>query len=120
MTLFLAVSTILWLPYGLYCFAAPSALAGIAGVAATTPTGVVELRAMYGGLQTALGALALVALLRSGLRRSAVLALGTVTAGLASARLAGAVAGGGFSAYTLGGLVVEIVSVVWASALLRR
>ena len=33
----------------------------MAGVAATNATGTVELRAMYGGLQTAIGALALLA-----------------------------------------------------------
>jgi hypothetical protein len=119
MTAFLVVSTLAWIPYGLYCFAAPTALAEIAGVAATTPTGIVELRAMYGGAQTAIGALALGALLRPDLRRGVVLALGTITAGLALARFAGALAGG-FSPYTLGGLAFEIGATLWAGLALRR
>ena len=53
--IFLLVSTLVWLPYGIYCFFAPGFLAGAAGVAALSPTGRTELRAMYGGLQAGIG-----------------------------------------------------------------
>ena len=69
--IFLAANVLLWLPYGLYCLAAPGFLAETAGVAATTPTGSTELRAMYGGLQATIGALSLAACLRRDLQRAA-------------------------------------------------
>ena len=66
---FLIFSAIIWLPYGLYCFFQPGSLAEAAGVVATIPTATTELRAMYGGLQMAIGALALVSLARPRLAR---------------------------------------------------
>ena len=118
--LFLGLSALVWFPYGLYCFFAPTALAGIAGVTFTSATGASELRAMYGGLQAALGVLAFAGLQRASLTRAALITLVTVTAGLASARLLGAFTDGAWSAYTLMGLLFEVGSVLWATALLRR
>jgi hypothetical protein len=118
--LFLGLSALIWFPYGLYCFFAPTALAGSAGVTFSTPTGVTELRAMYGGLQAALGLLAFAGMQRVSLRRPALVTLLTVTAGLGSARLLGALSDGAWSGYTLLGLGFEIGSFAWAAALLRR
>ena len=118
--LFLGLSALLWFLYGLYCFFSPTALADGAGVTATTPTGTTELRAMYGGLQMALGVLAALGLGRAELTRTALVALGLVTAGLGSARLLGAFVDGGWSAYTVMGLVFEFGSAAWASRLLRQ
>lgn len=117
---FLGFSALLWFLYGLYCFFSPGALADGAGVAATTPTGTTELRAMYGGLQMALGVLATLGLVRSELTRTALIALGLVTTGLGSARLLGAFVDGGWSAYTVMGLTFELGSAAWASRLLRQ
>ena len=50
--IFLLLSALLWLPYGIYCWLHPSYLAEAAGVVFQGST---ELRAMYGGLQAALG-----------------------------------------------------------------
>jgi uncharacterized protein DUF4345 len=112
---FLVLSAILWLPYGLYCLFVPHSLAEAAGVVATTPTGTTELRAMYGGLQAAIGALALVGAIRGSVTRSALVAIGTLTLGLGSARLLGALIDGGFTSYTGMGLFFE-----WTSALVSR
>lgn len=117
---FLGLSVLVWLPYGLYLAASPDALAGIAGVAATTATGTTELRAMYGGAQTAIGAIALLGLVRAAHARAALVTLGCLTAGLGSVRLAGAVVDGSFGAYTNGALVLELGSVALVAALLRR
>ena len=117
---FLGLSALVWFPYGLYCFFAPGALAASAGVTFTSATGATELRAMYGGLQAALGLLAFAAMQRPALTRPALVTLATVTAGLGSARLLGAVIDGAWSGYTLMGLVFEAGSVAWATALLRR
>ena len=113
--IFLALSALLWLPYGLYCLFVPGSLASAAGVVATTPTGTTELRAMYGGLQVAIGLLALAGAVRGSVTRTALVAVGTLTAGLGSARLFGLLVDGGFTAYTGMGLGFE-----WTSALVSR
>ena len=64
------------------CFFDPGSLEEIAGVGARSTTGTIELRAMYGGLQAALGALAGAALLRPALERPALVALAFVCGGL--------------------------------------
>jgi hypothetical protein len=117
---FLVLLGLAFLLYGLYCFAFPGFLADAAGVAATTPTGTVELRAMYGGLQAAFGALLLVAARDARLTLAGLAATAFVMPGLASTRLVGAVLDGGFSTYTVEALVFEIVSSVFAVTLLRR
>lgn len=118
--LFLGLSALVWFPYGLYCFFAPSALAEIGGVTSTSATGTTELRAMYGGLQAALGLMAFAGMQRASLTRPALLTLATVTGGLCSARLLGAFLDGAWSAYTIMGLVFEVGSVLWATSLLRN
>ena len=117
---FLGLSAALWFSYGMYCFLAPSSLGDGAGVTFTNATGSTELRAMYGGLQMALGALAALGLARPGLRQGAVLTLGLVTAGLGSTRLIGAFIDSGWSAYTAMGLIFEFASAAWATSILRR
>jgi hypothetical protein len=117
---FLALSALVWLPYGVYCFAAPASLAEAAGVVFQSPTGSTELRAMYGGLQAALGLLAAVGALSPAWRRPALAALGFVTAGLGATRLAGLALDGGFTSYTGTALCFEWVSAGAAWALLAR
>lgn len=109
-----------FLPYGLYCFAFPGFLAGTAGVAATTPTGVAEIRAMYGGLQAAFGLLLFAAWRDPRLTVAGLATVAFVMPGLALARLLGVALGGGISTYTAGALVFEIVSSVFAISMLRR
>jgi hypothetical protein len=117
---FLVLSALVWLSYGLYCFAAPASLAGGAGVAFQSPTGSTELRAMYGGLQVAIGALAALGALRAAWQRHALVALAFLTAGLGVARLAGLALDGGLSSYTGMALAFEWGSAVAATLLLAR
>jgi hypothetical protein len=117
---FLGLSALLWLPYGLYCFFVPTSLADAAGVGALTPTGSTELRAMYGGLQAAIGLLAGFAVVRPSLVRPALVALAFLTGGLASARALGVAMDGGFSSYTAMGLGFELATVAIAALLLAR
>ena len=116
----LLFSIVAWLPYGLYCFFQPGALAESAGVVATTPTGTTELRAMYGGVQAAVGALALAALLRPRLASGVLLTLLFLSGGLASTRLVGAWLDGGWSGYTGMGPGFEIVTCVLVLVALGR
>jgi len=118
--IFLGLSALVWLPYGLWCLVNPAQLADTAGVAFQSATGSTELRAMYGGLQAGLGALALAGALRATFERPALIALLFLTAGLASARMTGVALDGSPSAYTLFGLGFEIATVVVAGWLLAR
>jgi len=118
--IFLAVMAIVWLPYGLYCFLDPNALRALAGVTATSPTAMTELRAMYGGLQSAIGALSLTATVRHHLERPALIMLASLLPGLAAARLLGLLLDGSWSSYTAMGLTFEITGSLVAIALLRR
>ena len=116
---FLGISVLVWLPYGVFCFFQPGFLSGAAGVSIASTTGSIELRAMYGGLQSAIGLLALAAILRSELARSALVAIAFLTGGLGMARLLGAGLDGEVSAYTGLALVFEFASVGVATWLLR-
>jgi hypothetical protein len=118
--IFLGLSILLWLPYGIYCFFQPHALGEAAGVTAVSATAVTELRAMYGGLQAAIGALALGGLVRADLERPALLMLLFLGAGLFVSRLAGAALDDSFTGYTLGALGFELASSAAAATLLRR
>jgi len=118
--LFLWISASVWFLYGVFCFAQPSFLVDAAGVSATSTTGTTELRAMYGGLQAALGALAAAALLRPALVQPALVTLAFVTAGLAAGRLGGVALDGGLSSYTVVGLAYETASATIAVWLLSR
>ncbi len=118
--IFLILSAALWLPYGVFCFFRPDALAEIAGVSAVSTTANVELRAMYGGLQAALGSFALLAAFREDLQRPALLSLAFLCAGLGLARMLGVIVEGELSTYTAAGLGFEFVSAAAAIWLIRR
>jgi uncharacterized protein DUF4345 len=118
--IFLAFETLVWLPYGIYCFIDPAYLAGAAGVAFQSPTGSTELGAMYGGLQAALGVLAVSGALRASMTRPALLTLAFLCSGLGSTRLLGVLRYGGLSGYTVAGLAFEVLSAAVAIHFLRR
>jgi hypothetical protein len=116
---FLALSGLIWFPYGIYCFVAPGFLAEAAGVVSTTVTGNIELRAMYGGLQAGIGALAFAGALRPAWMPSVLFAGCFVFGGLALARSLAALGAGEVSSYTAFGLVFEWTSAALAFWLLR-
>jgi hypothetical protein len=116
----LALSAIAWFGYGAYCFATPAALETFAGVAATNPTATIEIRAMYGGLQMAIGIIALLGLSRPALQRPALLFLGLLCGGLGIARLLGTIAAADISAYTGFALAFEFATAIVVAWLLSR
>jgi hypothetical protein len=118
--IFLGFSALLWGLYAIQCAIDPASLSEAANIAATSPTGTAELRAMYGGLQGALGLLALAGALRPALARYALCAFGVVCAGLGLSRLVAAALGGAFSSYTQGALALELGTVVIVLALWNR
>jgi len=118
--IFLGLSAVVWIAYGFLCLLQPSYLEEAAGVTATTPTGTVELRAMYGGLQIAIGALCAVGLISARWLVHALVALAFLTAGLATSRLFGVLMGGGLSSYTSTALVFELGMASLAAVLARQ
>ena len=118
--LVLGLSAPLWLLYGLYCFFVPGSLEANAGVLASHGTGSAELRAMYGGLQAALGALCALGFLNPDYRRTALVALLFLVLGLGIARLAGAALDDGFSAYTGMAFAFEFGTAALVAVALRR
>ena len=117
---FLIVSTLIWLPYGIFCFFQPDFLAEAVGVSAVGATATTELRAMYGGLQGAIGVLAALAVVRAEFRRPALITVGFLTGGLGLSRLAGAALDAEMSAYTGGAIVFELISAAVAVWILSR
>ena len=118
--IFFALTALVWLPYGIFCFFQPGYLAEAAGVAATTTTGTIELRAMYGGLQAGIGAFALATALRPTLVGPALFASCFLFAGLALTRLLAAIGTGELSSYTIFALCLEWGSTLVAVWLLRQ
>ena len=118
--IFLTLSAVLWLPFGLYCLFVPSFLASGAGVTFTSPTGATDMRATYGGLTAAIGALALAGALRESFTRQALVLLATACAGLGGARLVGVALDGGLTAWTVQALALELGTVALGAWLLRR
>jgi hypothetical protein len=116
--LFLGASSLIWTAYGLFCFVAPESLTGIAGLSSNSPTGTIELRAMYGGLQVALGVLSGAACFRNSLQQPALITLAFICSGLFIARLLGSLLEAEVSVYTAFGLLFELLSSAFATRLL--
>jgi hypothetical protein len=111
--LFLGFQAIVFIPYGLYCLVQPQMLADGAGVTATSVAGIIELQAMYGGLQTAVGVLCGLAALAERYRNGALLALLFIFAGLAVPRVSLALVNGEFSGYTVFAMSYESLSLLF-------
>ena len=116
---YLVVSVLVWLGYGLYCFFAPATVEQAAGLVIGSSVARTEVRAMYGGLQIAIGVMALAALLRPALVRPTLLCLAFLVTGLAVTRALGAVMDGSFGQYTTGAIFFEVMVAGGALALLR-
>ena len=120
MRIFLLFQTLLWLPYGVFCFFNPEFLDGAAEIRAHGATGLTELRAMYGGLQAGIGLFCGLSLLRENLQPSALRMLVFLTGGLGFARLLAAFISQNFSGYTIGALLFEFASFAVGCWLLGR
>ncbi len=118
---FLGLMGLMWASYGVWCFINPGFLQESVGVAALAGTpGLVDIRATYGGVQTAVGVLLLGGALRPENTRSVLATYGVLCAGLGSARLAAALLSSEWSSYTAIGVAFELGSVAVVLALLAR
>ncbi len=90
--IFFIINAVVWIPYALVCTANPQILQAMGVFSLSSWVETVEVRAMYGGAQLAIGLFAVVALLKPQLHAaSAVLFMTMLFAGLASVRFAGLV-----------------------------
>jgi len=91
---FFALTAAVWIPWGLYCLFVPQAWSGqvIPGMEVftlDTATARTEVRAMYGGLQLAIGLFTLIAIFKREHQASALLFLTLALSGLALSRMYG-------------------------------
>jgi hypothetical protein len=117
---FLGIQALIFIAYGLYCLVQPQMLEGAAGITAVTMTGMIELQAMYGGLQTGVGVLCGLAAFVERFRQGALLALLFIFAGLAVTRVSLGLVHGDFSNYTLFAMIFESANtlfILWYLAL---
>ena len=117
---FLGLQALLFIPYGLYCLVQPGFLSGAAGLTATSITGTIEIQAMYGGLQTAVGVLCALGAMQLSLRRPALITLLFFFTGLAIPRVTLGLMYGDIGGYTLSAMILETVSAVCALYLISR
>ena len=117
--IFLVFAGLGFLAYGATCLFRPETLVDAAGFTLTSDVARVEVQAMYGGLQFAVGAFSLLALIRPALERPALLSLCFLFAGLAGGRLFAVVLASDPGAYNYAALGYEVVSVSVAFALVR-
>ena len=113
--IFLALSALVWLPYGIYCFVDPTMLDLAAGLSFASPTGSTEIRAMYGGLQIGIGVLCVAGLWTPAWRSTALRTLLVLVGGLFATRVLGLAIDGSLSTYTASALVFEGVTVAAAA-----
>ena len=118
--IFLGFTGALFALYGLMCLFVPETLAEYAGFGLDSDVAVTETRAMYGGLQTAIGVLALAAVLRPALQPAVLMALVALFTGLAGGRLVGIVLESAPGAYNFGAFGYEAVSLAICWALWQR
>jgi hypothetical protein len=119
----LFANALVWLPYGLLCLLRPSTLADVAALGLASPTAIVEVQAMYGGLEIAIGVLALWGALRPRSAEAAIWSLFLLYCGLVGGRALGLITSGDRSAYNLGAIAFELTgaaSAAWVYAGLRR
>jgi hypothetical protein len=117
--IFLGVTGLAFAGYGVMCLLVPGTLAEAAQFGLSSEIAVAEVRAMYGGLQLAVGVLALLGAVRPALEKTALVSLCFVFAGLAGGRLFAIVLASDPGAYNYAAFGYEAVSVLIAIALVR-
>ena len=120
MKIFLVYLMVSWFGIGAWLICDPAALETYAGVAALTVTGETELRAMYGGMELAIGGAVLLALLQPKWRCHVLFLNGVVAGGIGGGRLVGVALTGTMSVYTASALAFELSTVVICWLLARR
>lgn len=116
----LGVTAAIFIGYGLICFLYPSFVASIVSLEPAAESALIELRAMYGGLQTAIGLLALSGALMADLRRPTLLMILLLLGGLALARAFAFMISGSWDFYNVFALVYETATALAALVAVAR
>ncbi len=106
----LGLNGLIFVGYGALCLFVPTTLTAAAGLGMETTVATTEVRAMYGGLECALGVLFLLAAVRASLLEPGLIAGVTVFTGLGVARALGIALDGGPGAYNVVAMIYELVS----------
>ncbi|MAA76146.1 MAG: hypothetical protein CMN28_15755 [Salinisphaeraceae bacterium] len=118
--LFLWLLAVTYAAFGLLFVLAPEVLAqAFTGASPQTPSGLIDMRATYGGLNLAAGVAMALCALRTGYLQAGI-ALGAImTAGLAVGRSYGMLMDGQANSYMVIFLAIEIATIGIAGLLLR-
>jgi hypothetical protein len=109
-----------FLAFGLAFLAAPLATMAAAGLPLQGDLAATELRAFYGGLELALGALLLAADLQPGARRHGLILSLACFGGIGSARLLGILLAGSATPFLWAALATELTLAALSALSLRR
>jgi Domain of unknown function (DUF4345) len=108
------LNAVVFLAFGAAFLLFPAALAGHVDIELSSPSALADLRAMYGGLSLAVGALFALGLRRADWLAPSVFLVALSSAGLALGRVYSIAVAGVPSALVLALLATEVVSFVWA------
>lgn len=107
--------------YGVAFVISPETLSlFVTGSAPTTPSGMIDMRATYGGMSLAIGALLLFFSSRDDMTRVGLATVMTIMLGMAFGRLIGIVLDGGANAIMYVYLFLEIAMALLAVVLIQR
>jgi hypothetical protein len=107
------------LAFGIWAIIDPAGLLGPLGFVFNQAPALVEVRAFYGGLQTALGALMCYGAVNTRWRAPALMLVAAGFAGIALVRAVGMMSTGAHSTFLVFALCVEVLLVVLAVLALR-
>jgi len=107
-SLLLAVAGLGFLGFGLWLIVDPAGGLAVVGIAAANPAGLIELRALYGGLELGLAVFFLLCAMRPDWRRSGLWAVLLGNGGIGLTRLAGIALSGVFTPFFAAALVWEL------------
>lgn len=106
---FLILNGLILALYGIYCTFNPMALAEFASFGLDNNTAIIEVRAMYGGLEFTIGLLFIICGLRRDMIATGLLVTFFVYAGLAGGRAYGLVVDGGDNGYNFAAVIYESI-----------
>lgn len=116
---YLIFTVLVWLPWGVLCIFNTGMITDVIGVSGLSPSGNTDMRAMYGGFQTAVGLMALLALYDQRYVHQLLVTLVFMGSCLALSRSYGLYVDGSFSVYTIGVLSYESFAAISSMVLLK-
>jgi hypothetical protein len=119
-TLLLTLAGAGFLGFGLWLIVDPAGGLATVGIAAQNPAGLIELRALYGGLELGLGIFLLLSAARPDWRRPGLWAVLLGNGGIGLTRLAGIALSGVFTPFFAAALAWELGFAALAGWALRR